>query len=473
MNRTKIVCTLGPASRSPETLERLLKAGMNVVRLNFSHGTHAEHGESIEMIRSVAARLGYPVAILQDLAGPKIRIGTIPEGPVTLKAGQNYVLTSRDVVGNAEEVGLGFRDLPAQVKGGDTLLLADGALEMTVTQVHGQDIHCKVITGGELSSHKGINLPDRSLRTPILTDKDRKDLTFGLSHGVDFVALSFVRSAEDVRQVLQIMHYAGRRVPVIAKIEKHEALDHIDEIMELVDGIMIARGDLGVEIPLEQVPAVQKRLIQLCNQVGKPVITATQMLKSMVDSPRPTRAEATDVANAILDGTDAVMLSEETAVGHDPVRAVEVMARIANATEAGFPHREWRSRFERRGIGGDSPEEAVAGAACQIAEQLSSRAILTCTQSGSTAQLVARHRPRMTVYGLTPNEETFRRLTLVWGVTPVLMELEDEAGSLADAARAVVCRRQLVPPGETMVLTAGVPLQQPGTTNLIRVLHSK
>ena len=473
MNRTKIVCTLGPASRSKEKIEQLLQAGMNVVRLNFSHGTHEEHGESIEMIRDVSQRLGRPVAILQDLAGPKIRIGTIPDGPVTLKAGQSYTITSREVTGSTEEVSLGFRDLPSQVKAGDTLLLADGALEMTVVEVQGEDIRCRVITGGELSSHKGINLPDRSLRTPILTEKDRRDLTFGLTHGVDYVALSFVRSAEDVRQVLQIMHYAGRRVPVIAKIEKHEALDHIDEIMELVDGIMIARGDLGVEIPLERVPAVQKRLIQLCNQCGKPVITATQMLKSMVDSPRPTRAEATDVANAILDGTDAVMLSEETAVGHYPVRAVEVMARIAMATEADFPHREWKTRFERRSTGGDSPEEAVSGAACQIAEQLQSRAILSCTQSGSTAQLVARHRPRMMVYGLTPNAETWRRLSLVWGVTPVLMDLEEEASSLAEAAQKVVGLHQLVPPGETMVLTAGVPLQQPGTTNLIRVLHSR
>ncbi len=333
MKKTKIIATIGPASRDPEVLEKLIEAGMNVCRLNFSHGTHAEHAALIQDIRRVASRLGQPVAILQDLSGPKIRTGTMGAGEVTLQVGQKFVLTNRDVPGDENEVGLTYPGLPHNVHSGDTLLLADGAMELEVDSATATDVNCTVKVGGLLTSHKGINLPNRSINAPILSDKDEADLKFGLEHGVDFIALSFVRTAHDVRTVKRIIQAAGKDTPLIAKIEKFEAIDNIDEIIAESDGIMVARGDLGVEIPLEQLPRVQKMVIRKTNAVAKPVITATQMLRSMVDRPRPTRAEVTDVANAIFDGTDAVMLSEETAMGRYPVKSVRVMTRVAAAVD--------------------------------------------------------------------------------------------------------------------------------------------
>jgi pyruvate kinase len=333
MIKTKIVCTIGPASRSPKILERLIRAGMDVARLNFSHGTPNEHGRTISDLRKIARRLGRPVAVLQDLAGPKIRIGPVRNGPVTLEAGASFTLTARKVPGDERTVSLNYPGLVADVRKGDALLLSDGALELEVVGVEGRDILCRVVIGGPLNSYKGVNLPARTLRTPSLTAKDRADLRFGLSKEVDYVALSFVRDAKDIASVRRHMKRCGGSAPVIAKIEKHEALDNMDAILAAADGLMVARGDLGVEIPLERIPRVQKDLIRKSREAGKPVITATQMLRSMVDSPRPTRAEVTDVANAILDGTDAVMLSEETAVGKHPVEAVSMMARIAREAE--------------------------------------------------------------------------------------------------------------------------------------------
>ena len=468
MRRTKIVCTIGPASESPAVLARLVAVGMDVARLNFSHGSLESHAEKIHLIRRLAAAAGRPVAILQDLAGPKIRIGELA-APIRLRPDDEFTLTARDVPGNASEVGLTYKGLPGDVRAGDTLLLADGALEMVVLGIEDQDIRCRVVTGGELSSHKGINLPSRSIRAPILSEKDRRDLVFGLEQGVDFVALSFVRSAADIAEVRSFMDACGKSRPLIAKIEKHEALDDLDGILAAVDGLMVARGDLGVDIPLERVPRVQKLLIEKANRAGKPVITATQMLKSMVEAPRPTRAEVTDVANAILDGTDAVMLSEETAAGQYPVEAVETMDRIARETERDFPHRHWIRRFFPQSV--CDPPEAVAHAACELAARIGAAAILTCTRAGGTTRKVAVYRPAQLVLAATPDEETWRRLSLSWGCVPIKTAYtEDLDGMIAAAVAAARCAG-LLGPGDSFVVTAGHPFHLPGSTNLIRVDH--
>lgn len=469
MKRTKIVCTIGPASRTEAMLERLIRAGMNVARLNFSHGTHEEHGEVIRAIRSVSQRLRMPVAVLQDIAGPKIRIGVMENGPVTLESGARFVLTSREVPGSNREVSVNFRDLPSLVQPGDSLLLADGMLELTVEETGPEDIVCRVISGGALNSHKGINLPTRSTGIPILTEKDRADLRFGLESGVDYVALSFVRTAEDVRLVRGLIREAGKDVPLIAKIEKPEALTHLDEILAEVDGIMVARGDLGVELPFERVPLAQKDIITRANRASKPVITATQMLESMVNSPRPTRAEVNDVANAILDGTDAVMLSEESAMGAYPVQAVEAMTRIAKNVEEHFPYRSWFSRQEWRT--GSSVAHSVAQAACGMAESLDAAAILATTATGMTARQVARFRPAQPILAPTNRVETYRRLALVWGVTPVLTDTSEHTDQMIRRSFDRLLELELLRVGQQVVVTAGIPQSQSGTTNFVAVLE--
>jgi len=439
---------------------------MNVARLNFSHGTQSEHLEVIERIRSLAAKSGKPVAILQDLAGPKIRIGKIKAGAITLESGALFTLTNQQLLGNENKVSVNYPDLPKDVKPGDTLLLSDGALELEVLEKTDRDVRCRVIIGGSLSSFKGINLPARSIKAPSLTKKDKEDLAFGIEQEVDYVALSFVRSAADVIEAKTFIEKRGSAIPIIAKIEKHEALENIDEIIHDVDGIMIARGDLGVETPLEKVPLVQKMLIQKSNQAGKPVITATQMLRSMVDSPRPTRAEVTDVANAILDGTDAVMLSEETAIGKFPVESVATMARIAEDAESGFPFETWINRLGRKTE--KSLPEAVGCAACNLAESINASSIITFTQTGSTARLVAKCRPRRPVLAMTPLEKTYRRLGLVWGVVPFLSETMKDTDEMIDRAFKIALQSGIVKRGQIVVITAGVPVGVPGTTNLIK-----
>ncbi len=468
MPRTKIVCTIGPASSSPAVLERLLRAGMNVARLNFSHGTQAEHGKVIQDLRHLAELLERPLAILQDLAGPKIRIGPLKDGVVQLKPQDLFILTSRKVPGDAREVSITYPDLPHEVKPGDTLLLNDGSLELKVLETSHTDIKCQVVVGGPLSSHKGINFPTSSIQAPSLTEKDKEDLIFGIQQGVDYVALSFVRSALDVLEARRFIQQHGATIPIIAKIEKHEALKHIDEIMEVVDGIMVARGDLGVETPLEKVPLVQKMLIKKSNRLGKPVITATQMLRSMVDSPRPTRAEVTDVANAILDGTDAVMLSEETASGNYPVEAVEMIVKIAEDVESDFLS-DVRLRHCREEESTRSLPEAVSRAACQLAEDINASAIITFTQTGNTARLVAKHRPRQQILALTPVAKTYRQLSMVWGVKPILTEEMKNTDDMIEKVFLAVLKSRLVQIGEKVVITAGVPVGVPGTTNLIKV----
>ncbi|NIM90770.1 MAG: pyruvate kinase [Candidatus Aminicenantes bacterium] len=466
MPRTKIVGTIGPASRSPEKLEQLINAGLNVARLNFSHGTQSEHQEVIATIRRLAAKLSFPIAILQDLAGPKIRIGKIEPGQIILRSGARFILTNREVPGNEDEVAVNYPDLPKDVQPGDSLLLSDGVLELEVLETTEQDIKCQVVIGGPLSSFKGINLPTSSIKAPSLTEKDKKDLAFGIDQGVDYIALSFVRSASDVREAKKFMEKKGSTIPVIAKIEKHEALANIDEIMPLVDGIMVARGDLGIETPLEKVPLVQKSLIQKSNLASKPVITATQMLRSMVDNPRPTRAEVADVANAVLDGTDAIMLSEETAIGKYPVEAVSMMAKVASDAESGFPFNEWIQRVEQESK--KSIPEAVGQAACKLAEGLNAASIITFTQFGSTARLVAKYRPQQPILAPTPLEKTYRSLALIWGVKPVLGESIKDTDEIVDRAFQAALKSGLVKKGQRVVITAGAPVGVPGTTNLIR-----
>jgi pyruvate kinase len=435
--QTKIVCTIGPATSSEPDLQALIEAGMNVARLNFAHGDHAQHGVVLARIRALAERLDTPIAVLQDLAGPKVRIGTVADGTITLEAGHPLILTTAPVEGSTSRVSVSYANLPREVEAGDGLLLADGTIQLRVERVTEVDIHCRVIVGGSLSSRKGLNIPSGLSGLPILSEKDLHDLRFGLGQGVDYVGLSFVRSAEDVHTARTHIAALGGQAPVIAKIETQAALDHFDAIADAADGIMIARGDLSLETPFARVPVVQKQLIAKANRRAKPVITATQMLYSMVSSPQPTRAEVADVANAILDGSDAVMLSEETAVGEHPVRAVEVMADIASETEGGIlPDAPSPSAIKPP----LTAEEAVVQAACQL--RLHSDVIVTITLTGETARFAAKCRTRQPILALTSGRETYRRLALVRGVVPLLLSAPvRNAAEPLDAVRSVIHER--------------------------------
>ncbi|MDZ4165055.1 MAG: pyruvate kinase [Smithellaceae bacterium] len=464
MRKTKIVCTIGPACDSETIIEQMIAAGMNVARLNFSHGTKEYHGDKIRLIRQISARMGVPVAILQDLAGPKIRVGKIPEPGITLEPGRKFILTSRKVYGLIDTVSLSYPDLPREVKKGDRLLLADGLMELIVEDMTETDIFCRVITGGLLSSHKGINLPTGTIKAPPLTEKDKIDLLFGLANQVDYVALSFVKSGEDIHTIKKLIAQQGKDTPVIAKIEKHEALENLDDIIRNADAIMVARGDLGVEIPPEEVPLIQKKMIRSANLLGKPVITATQMLRSMVNQPRPTRAEAADVANAVLDGTDAVMLSEETASGNYPVEAVGFMNRIASAAEAGFPFETYLQSLPEKEM-----SASVAHASCILANHLDARVIIAHTQSGLTARQIARFRPKQPILALSPNETTVRQLSLLWGCLPKLTSESTETDDMIEKSAQTAIEAGVVEKGDLVVITVGHPLWVAGTTNMIRV----
>jgi pyruvate kinase len=439
--RTKIVATIGPASATEEALRALLQAGMDVARLNFSHGTPEEHRETIRRLRRLAEELHIPVGILQDLMGPKVRIGAFAEGrTIELHAGAPFTLTTRGILGNPEAVSVSYARLPEAVAPGNRLLLADGSIELLVREVEGSEIRCTVVTGGTLSARKGVNVPSGLPSLPILGEKDLEDLRFGLEHGVDYVGLSFVRTAEDVRAAKRELTRLGGDTPVIAKIETRSALEHLDEILAEADAVMVARGDLSIETAFTRVPIVQKVVIAEANRQAKPAITATQMLYSMVESPTPTRAEVADVANAIVDGSDAVMLSEETAVGRHPVRAVQTMAAIAAETD--------RAGLRRAGEAIDaagpprSEHEAVVEAACRLAARLDVEVIATITRDGETARLAAKYRPRPSILAVTPQLATFRRLALVRGVVPVLLPTNEEAPeTMVAAARAVARER--------------------------------
>lgn len=462
--RTKIVCTIGPSSNSDETIRALIENGMSVARLNFSHGSHEDHAGMIARIRAASEQLNRPVAILQDLCGPKIRVGEVrPEG-LRLSSGQRFVLTT-DISKTGEDcVAVSYMDLPNQVKPGDRILLADGLMELNVQKTTEKQIVCKVITGGLLTSHKGINLPTSTLEIPALTEKDRRDLLFGLEKDVDFVALSFVRSAADIHTIKRIIHRQGKKTPVIAKFEKHEAIENADAILAAADGVMVARGDLGVEIPLENVPIIQKRVVRKANSLGKPVIIATQMLRSMVDSPRPTRAEATDVANAVLDGADAVMLSEETASGRYPVEAVKFMARIEASAELQYPHDKYIQNPPHQNIA-----EAVAYAACVLSKQVEAKAIVATTRSGSTAVQISRFRPAQIIVALSPDRAATRRLALYWGCAPCFLEHIEDTDAMVEGAATAALEEGYAHKGDNLVITAGRPTWEVGTTNLLWV----
>lgn len=465
LRRTKIVCTIGPATASAVMIRRLARAGMDVARLNFSYGTHQSHAEIIAHVRSAAEELGRPIGILQDLSGPKLRVGELPGGSIQLQAGREVLLSAGGQVG-PRQIPIPLRELAAALKAGHRLLLADGAIELRVLSARGPEIRCEVRVGGLLRSHQGVNAPDAALPIRTVTVKDLADLAFGLEHEVDWVAMSFVRQARDLAPLRRAMKEAGSTAGVIAKVEKHEAVAHLDEIVEAADGVMVARGDLGIEVPLAQVPVLQKAIIGKCNRAGKPVITATQMLESMIASPRPTRAEVSDVANAVFDGTDAVMLSGETATGRYPVEAVGVMARVVGEAEAAFD-------FERRGR--ESAEwpceevtEAISEATCGLAQDVGASAIITATSSGYTALMVAKHRPQAPIVAATANVATLRRLALVWGVYPLLAPRGRNSDELIVNAIDRALRAGLVRRGERVVVTAGVP-PGPGRTNLIKV----
>ena len=470
MRRTKIVATVGPASRSPEKLEQLIAAGVNVFRLNFSHGTHDEHLAVVKAVREIAARLRRPVALLQDLSGPKIRTGKVKGDAVELVKGARIAITTdTSIEGTAELISTTYAALPQDVKAGDQILLDDGNLELRVLGASGTRVECEVVDGGALKSHKGINLPGVMLSTPAITDKDRDDLAFGIGAGVDYVAMSFVRRAADVLEAKALIAKLGADTPVVAKIEKPQALDDLEAILEATDGVMVARGDLGVELGTEDVPIAQKRIIAMANAAGKVVITATQMLESMIENPRPTRAEASDVANAILDGTDAVMLSGESAVGKFPVETVATMARIADFTEEhGVSGIRTRAAEARRDGAGTPITRSLTRVAASVAEELGCKLILAFTESGLTAKLVAGHRPRVPVVAVTHDERVYRQLALWWGVVPTLVASTENTDELLAAGEQLLKARGLARPGDTILMLSGHSIAA-AATNMMRV----
>ncbi|MGD2179495.1 pyruvate kinase [Lusitaniella coriacea LEGE 07167] len=463
--RTKIVATVGPATLKPSVLRSLIEAGATTLRLNFSHGTHEDHQRAIRLIRQTAFELDRPVGILQDLQGPKIRLGKFENGSIQLEKGDPFTLTSHPRICDREIGYVSYKNLANEVPPGAIIMLDDGKVEMQVEEIdrENQNLHCRVRVGGVLSNNKGVNFPNVSLSIKALTEKDRVDLMFGLDQGVDWVALSFVCNPQDILEIKELIANAGKSVPVIAKIEKHEAIQQMEAILSLCDGVMVARGDLGVELPAEDVPILQKRLIATANQLGIPVITATQMLDSMVNNPRPTRAEISDVANAILDGTDAVMLSNETAVGNYPVEAVSIMDKIAIRMEQELP------RSRNMAILTRSIPNAISEAVGQIAEQLEASAIMTLTKTGSTARNVSKFRPQTPILAVTPHVDVARQLQLVWGVKPLLVLDLPSTGETFQAAINVAQEKQLLAEGDLVVLTAGTLQGVAGSTDLIKV----
>jgi pyruvate kinase len=468
LRRTKIVATLGPATGNPEMIKKLVDAGVNVFRLNFSHGDRETHKHNIDLIRAEGERLDYPIAVLQDLQGPKIRTATFAEGKVELVEGASFSLTcDDDSPGDIERVGVTYTNLYADVKLGDTLLLDDGRLSLEVTGHRGTTIDTRVTLGGTLSNNKGINIPGADLSIPALTDKDVEDLLYGAELEVDWVAMSFVRSRDDLLLARHYLARAGSTARLMAKIEKPSAVERFGEILKEVDGVMVARGDLGVEMAPERVPLIQKRLIRACVEAGKPVVTATQMLESMIHSPTPTRAEASDVANAIYDGTDAVMLSAETAVGDYPIQAVTMMDRIARSVEVDEGYQ--RGMREHVPTPDDTTADAVSLGAVQMAFTLNADLIVTFTSSGTTALRVARNRPSAPVLAITPSARAYRQMSVVWGVVPRHSRDIHNTDEMVSVATAAIKETGLAEAGDRFVITAGVPFGMRGTTNLIRV----
>ena len=468
MRKTKIICPLGPASDTEEVLREMIKAGMNVARFNFSHGSHEEHQKKLDVIKKLRKEMDIPLATLLDTKGPEIRLGLIEGGKAVLEDGDTFVLTTEEIMGDKTRASISFKDLPKDVKEGDTILIDDGLIELRVEKVTATEITCTVMNGGKISDRKGVNVPNVDLSMEYLSEKDRSDIEFGIQAGFDFIAASFVRCAQDVLQIREILESNGcNTIKIIAKIENAQGVNNLDEILRVSDGIMIARGDMGVEIPLEDVPVIQKMIIQRVYNSGKYVITATQMLDSMMNHPRPTRAEATDVANAIYDGTSVIMLSGETAAGKYPVESVRTMAKIAERTENDI-------NYHRRFLEHDADQNrdvtnAISHATCSAAYDLEASAIITVTQSGQTARMISKYRPQMPIIGCTTQTATYRHLSMSWGVVPVLCEEQNTEDALFKHAISRSKEYNLLKDGDLVVITAGVPLGIPGTTNLLKV----
>ncbi len=466
MRKTKIICTIGPASESEDKLKELMLAGMNVARFNFSHGSHDEHRRKFERIRKLRDELDLPVATMLDTKGPEIRLKDFKNGKEMLEAGQTFTLTSREVEGTSKEVSITYKDLTKDCKSGMTILLDDGLIELAVEEVTDTDIICKVMNGGPVSDKKGVNVPGAELTMPYLSEQDRGDIIFGCEQGFDFVAASFVRSSKDVQDIRAILKEKNSPMKIIAKIESTQGINHLEEILDAADGIMVARGDMGVELPFEEVPVLQKKMIKMAEAEGKYVITATQMLDSMIHHPRPTRAEATDVANAIYDGTTAIMLSGETAAGEYPIEALKTMAKIAERTEADI---DYIGRLKKRDYAPSDDTTAISHATCNIAAEVNADAILTVTMSGFTASMVSMYKPNCPIIACTINPTVCRQANLMFGVSPLHIRQEDTADELFREAINAAKNAGYLKAGDKVVLTAGVPLGIPGRTNMIRV----
>lgn len=467
MRKTKIVCTLGPATNDPKVLEGLMRSGMDVARINFSHGDHAEHQKRMDEFKAMREKLGLPVALLLDTKGPEIRIRDFEDGKATLKKGAAFTLTTEDIVGDDTRVSVTYAGLPEDITPGTRILIDDGLIELTVEQIAGTDIQCKVVNGGTLSNKKSINIPGTSIRLPYISEKDKADILFGIQNDVDFIAASFVRTAYDVLDMRKILEEnGGQHIQIIAKIENNEGVVNIDDILKVSEGIMVARGDMGVEIPFEDLPSIQKMLIEKCYKAGKMVITATQMLDSMIRNPRPTRAETTDVANAVYDGTSAIMLSGETAIGKFPIEAISAMAKIAEKTESSM---DYKQKFYAQSIdSAQSVTDAISHATCTTAMDLGATAIVTVTKSGHTARMVSRYRPGCPIVGVTTSQKVFHQLALSWGVQPVMGEEQPTTDELFEHGVERAVDTGLVKNGDLVVITGGTPVGVPGTTNTLK-----
>lgn len=472
MRKTKIVCTLGPSSSDEKTMEAMLKAGMNVVRLNFSHGTHEEHKKTIEKFRHVRDSLKMPAAVLLDTKGPEIRTGNFARGEETLEDGQTFTLTTEAIEGDKERASVTYKDLPKEVVPGDTVLINDGKIVIKVTGTNEKEVTGTVIHGGKISNHKGINLPNVKLNMQYISPQDREDILFGIRNDVDYIAASFVRSAKDVLEIKKLLaENGGKEIKVIAKIESTQGIENFEEILEASDGIMVARGDLGVEVAYEKLPGIQKRFIRRCVQSGKIAITATQMLESMITSPIPTRAEITDVANAVFDGTTAVMLSGETAAGRYPVEAVSAMAKIAKQAEDDQPKVPARNMIWHE-MNATDTTNAVGHAACTLAKDINATALMAITKTGYTASRMSKFRPDMLIIGSTPYKNTYHQLSLIWGVSPMMAEYRYDIEELFHHSAERAIEEGMIEEGDMLVISAGMPVDVPGNTNIIRVIEA-
>ena len=465
LKKTKIVCTLGPSSNTPEIIEKMIKAGMNVARFNFSHGSHEEHKQRIDMVRAASQKLGIPVALLLDTKGPEIRLGKFKNGSIMMEAGKDFTLTARDIEGDETIASMNYKELPQDVKAGDHILLSDGLVNLEVVSVEGEDIHTKILNSGKMSDRKRVAVPGIAINLPAVSETDAADIEFGCRMNMDWIAASFIQRGKDVLTIRKILEKHDSHMKIISKIECQAAVNNIDDIIKMSDGIMVARGDLGVEVPAEEVPMLQKVLIHKCQAAGKPVITATQMLESMCNNPRPTRAETSDVANAILDGTDAIMLSGETAGGLYPVEAVETMARVSTFTESNFTPES----YEDVDAESTTTTESIGKAVVKIAKDLHAAAIIASTERGGTAQMISKFRPACPIVAVSPHEAIVRRLQLNWGVQAVTGKEANDTDAVVDNAIFAALDNDLIKAGDLVVLTAGVPVAKAGSTNMIRV----